>query len=211
MDSPFARIAVVLAALGALAGGAFWYTTTRPGKPCPELTAVHIVSSSRAAGGATDEWKNVPYGESVVLAAVVEARRPDGEIFYISPVERPVVGGKTLFNTRPAWPAGCGELVFLWFSVENAVPGDAASPWRDRFQGGWGFAPTQPADVRPRLLTREGAATAPNVGAAFFRVRAELRHPSTGKLLAHLSTPGADHLNAGGDPRRVHRVAIGQP
>jgi hypothetical protein len=214
MDSPLARIGVILAALAAVAAGVWLYSKARPGVPCPSLEEVHIVSSSRAAGAATDAWKSVPYGETVMLAAVVKARRPDGSVFHVSPVESPVLGGRALARgeSRPSWPAGCGDLVFLWFSVERANPSDAASPYKDRFQGSWGFAPTQPADVRPRLLTREGEKDArPNLGAAFFRVRAEIRHPSTHKLLQTVSTPGADHLNAGGDPSALHRVAIGAP
>jgi hypothetical protein len=139
-----------------------------------------------------------------------------GEAFYVSPVENVTLQGERIPRKKMRrWSQGCGRLVFLWFTVEPNQPGrpgpddGAENPYRNRLCGGWGFRPTHYADVRPRALLRQDP-DRPNVGAMFFRVRAEVRSRKTHRLLQVAASPGADHLNAGGDPSRLHRVAIGE-
>ncbi|UCF80208.1 MAG: hypothetical protein JSV08_06725 [Acidobacteriota bacterium] len=219
MDSPLARLAIIVGAMVLLVGGAWLYFETREPVPCPVVEEAYVVSSTMFSETASDTWKNIPYGENAVLAAVVRLRDPrTGEAFYVSPVERVTLQGERISREKMRrWPRGCGRLVFLWFTVEPQRPGrpgpdagtEAASPYKNRLCGSWGFRPTHYADVRPRALLRQDP-DRPNVGAMFYRVRAEVRNPKTHRLLQSAASPGAEYLNAGGDPSRVHRVAIGE-
>ncbi len=198
-----------------LVGGAWLYLEVREPVPCPVLEEAYVVSSTMFSETASDTWKSIPYGENAVLAAVMRLRDPrTGEAFYVSPVEHVTIQGERIPREKMRrWSQGCGRLVFLWFTVEPSHPERpgtrAENPYKNRLCGSWGFRPTHYADVRPRALLRQDP-DRPNVGAAFFRVRAEVRNPKTHRLLQVAASPGAEHLNTGGDPSRVHRVAIGE-